>query len=88
VLLHFAEIWADQASQRTFHVNVNGTRVLTEYDIFAEATGKNIAIVEEHQTTANASGMVVIEFLKGSNNNPKISGIEIVTAESGENEGL
>src|SRR5262245_40715772 len=45
VRLHFAEIYWNGANQRKFHVNIKGTRVLTDFDIFATAGAKNKALV-------------------------------------------
>ncbi|HKQ39821.1 MAG TPA: malectin domain-containing carbohydrate-binding protein, partial [Verrucomicrobiae bacterium] len=78
VRLHFAEIYWTQAGQRKFHVNINGTRVLTDYDIVAAAGAPNKAVVRDFTAVANASGQIVIQYLNGSANFPKSSGIEII----------
>ena len=39
--LHFAEIYWTAAGQRLFNVKVNGAQVLTNFDVFAAAGGKN-----------------------------------------------
>lgn len=78
VRLHFAEIYWTAAGQRKFHVNINGVRVLTDFDIFAGAgTGKK-AVIREFTATANSSGQLVVQYLHGSANNPQSSGIEII----------
>ncbi len=82
VTLQFAEIYWTAAGQRQFNVIINGTQVLTNFDIFATAGGENIAIAKSFTTTANSSGQVVIQFTNGAADNAKISGIE-VTASSG-----
>jgi uncharacterized protein YqjF (DUF2071 family) len=76
VRLHFAEIYWTAAGDRTFNVSINGTQVLTNFDIFATAGGENKAIVEQFTTTANASGQIVIQFTTVVDN-AKVSGIEI-----------
>src|SRR5207302_6601332 len=53
VRLHFAEIYWTAAGQRLFNVAINGSQVLTNFDVFAAAGGKNVAIVEPFDTTAN-----------------------------------
>jgi hypothetical protein len=77
VRLHFAELYFSAAGQRKFHVNINGTRVMTDYDIFAATGAKNKAIRRNFNATANAQGEIVIEFLRGSVDQPKIDGIVI-----------
>jgi hypothetical protein len=78
VRLHLAETFHNTAGSRRFHVSINGTQVLTDYDIFAEAGGKNIALVEEFPAAANPSGQIVVQFANGAADNAKSSGIEIL----------
>ena len=78
VRLHFAEIYWTQTGQRKFHVNINGTRVLTDYDIIAAAGAANKAVIHDFTATANASGQIVIQYLNGSANFAKSSGIEVL----------
>ncbi|MET0413075.1 MAG: malectin domain-containing carbohydrate-binding protein [Polyangiaceae bacterium] len=75
--LHFAEVVFTKAAQRKFHVNINGTRVLTDFDIFKSAGAKNRAIVKSFDVTANAKGEIVVAFLLGSVNQPKLSGLVV-----------
>jgi endo-1,4-beta-xylanase len=76
--LFFEESFWTAAGQRRFNVAVNGATVLTAFDIFATAGGANRAIARTFNTTANASGQVVIQFTRGSGpDNPKISGITV-----------
>jgi hypothetical protein len=75
--LHFAETYFSAAGQRKFHVNINGKRKLTNLDIFAAAGAKNRAIVKTVKGRINASGELVISFLVGSVDQPKIDGIVI-----------
>jgi endo-1,4-beta-xylanase len=78
VTLYFAESFWTAAGQRTFNVAINGATVLTAFDIFASAGGANRAIARTFNTTANASGQVVIQFTRGGGpDNPKISGITV-----------
>lgn len=77
VTLQFAEIYWTAAGQRQFNVIINGNQVLTNFDIFANAGGENIAIAESFTTTANSSGQIVIQFTNGAADNAKISGIEV-----------
>jgi glucosylceramidase len=78
VRLHFAEIFFAAAAQREFNVVINGTQVLTAFDIFAEA-GADQALVEEFDTAADATGVVTVDFVPVTGfNKPKLSGLEIV----------
>jgi beta-glucanase (GH16 family) len=77
VLLHFAEIYFNAAGDREFNVAINGTSVLTNFDQFAAAGGKDIAVVKTFTTTANSSGQIVIAFTNGAVNQPSVAGLEI-----------
>jgi hypothetical protein len=79
VRLHFAEIWWDNAGQRVFNVAINGTQLLANFDIFAAAGGKFIAIARTFNATADASGQIAIVYTTITDN-AKSSGIEIVSA--------
>ena len=78
VRLHFDEFYWTQAGQRVFNVSINGTQVLTNFDIFAAAGGQDIAIVEQFAATANAQGQVVLQFVSVKDN-AEINGIEVET---------
>jgi hypothetical protein len=78
VRLHFAEIFWTAAGQRKFNVAINGTQVLTNFDIIAAAGAANKAIVEQFTTTANSSGQIVVSYTVGTADAPKSSGIEII----------
>ena len=79
VRLHFAETTYDAAGKRRFHVDINGQRVLTDLDVFAEAGGKDKAVVKDFPgVRPDAGGSVVVAFTKGSADLPKISGIEVI----------
>ena len=69
----------DAAGSRTFDVYINGTEVLTNFDIFATAGGENIAVVEQFNATANSSGQIVIQFTTVKDN-AAVNGIEIETS--------
>ncbi len=79
VTLYFVETWATGASLRTFNVGINGTSVLSNFDIFATAGAMYKAVQKSFAATADASGRIVIAFTNGSANNPKIDGIAITT---------
>jgi trimeric autotransporter adhesin len=77
VNLHFAEIYWTAAGKREFNVLINGTQVLTNFDVFAAAGGEDIAIVKSFPATASSSGTITIQFTTGAADQPKVSGIEI-----------
>jgi Malectin domain/Fibronectin type III domain len=76
VLLHFAEFYWTAAGQRVFNVAINGTTVLSNFDIYA-AVGANKALVEQFTATANSSGQIIIAYTNGTADQPKSSGIEV-----------
>jgi len=76
VRLHFCETFFTAAGSRVFNVTINGTQVLTNFDIVAAAGGENIANIQQFSETANSSGQLVITFVSDTNN-ALISGIEI-----------
>lgn len=75
--LHFAEVHFRDARQRRFNVSLNDVRVLNDYDIVARAGAANKAVREVFSTNATYAGQIVIRFLRGSVDEPKISGIAI-----------
>ena len=76
VRLHFAETYWTAAGSRIFNVSINGTQVLTNFDIFASAGAQDKAIVEQFVANANASGQYVITFTPVKDNS-LVSAIEI-----------
>jgi hypothetical protein len=79
VRLHFAEIYYNAAGIRVFNVFINGTPVLTNFDIFAATGAMNKATVREFTATANGSGQIIIQYSNiAGKDNAKSSGIEIL----------
>jgi Malectin domain len=76
VRLHFAETYFSTKGSRVFNVSINGTQVLTDFDIFTAAGAKNKALIEQFTESANSSGDYVIQFTSVVNNS-LVSGIEI-----------
>src|SRR5882724_10790804 len=77
VRLHWAEIFFSAANSRKFNVAINGTQVLTNFDIFAASGGMNIAIIREYTVTPVGS-QIVIAYSVGTADQPKIDGTEII----------
>lgn len=78
VRLHFAEVYFTNANQRVFNVNINGTPALTNFDIVATVGGPGKAMVKEFLVPADTNGSISIQYVKGTTDYPKSSGIEIV----------
>jgi hypothetical protein len=77
VRLHFAETYWSAAGKRKFNVTINGTAVLSNFDIFVAAGNKmRKAVVKEFTVNANANGQIIIATTKVTDN-PLIAGIEI-----------
>ena len=77
--LDWAELSFQAAGQREFNVAINGTQVLSNFDVYATA-GYKTALQKQYSVVANSSGQVVIAFTQGSADNPFISGIELYAA--------
>jgi predicted alpha-1,2-mannosidase len=82
VRLHFAEIFDSGAGTRVENIEINGQVVLTNFDVYAAAGGKNKAVVREFpDVVPDANGNIVIRIMAAPDSpdqNAKISGIEIL----------
>jgi hypothetical protein len=76
VRLHFCETFWTAAGKRTFNVSINGTQVLSAFDIFKTAPGQNKALVQQFAANADSGGHFVIQFTAVVDKS-LISGIEI-----------
>lgn len=75
--LDFSENRATAAGERVFDVDANGQRLITHYDVFADAGGRFIATQKSVQITADAQGKIVIGF-NGVVSNARVSGIRVL----------
>ena len=82
VRLHFAELYFSAAGDRVFNVAINGTTVLTNFDIYATAKANYTAVVEQFTATANSSGQIVVAFTNGTIDQPMINGVEVLGSSS------
>ena len=81
VRLHFAELKLDPG-QRKFNVDINGQRVLSDFDIAGEG-GKDKAVVKDFDSiTPDADGHIVVALSRGGADEPKICGIQILKQKS------
>jgi hypothetical protein len=78
VRLHFAEIYWTKAGQRLFNVAINGTKVLSNFDIVATTGASEKANVQQFTVQADGSGTIAVDFSQGSVDWPKASGLEII----------
>ncbi len=86
VVLHFAETYfgntvSGGVGSRQFHVNMEGARKLTNYDVFAKAGGALKARQEVLRVNVS-DGTLNVNFLKGAANNPAVRAIEVLPAGS------
>ena len=59
-------------------MTVNGVKVLSAFDVFAAAGGKNKALIKAFMTTANSGGQIVVSFTAvTAAQDPIINGIEV-----------
>jgi hypothetical protein len=86
VKLHFAEIYwgvgghGGGIGSRVFNVSLEGTQVLTNYDIYKKATKALKAVIETKSATVN-DGVLNID-LSATVDNAKISAIEVIVPTS------
>ncbi|QRR00821.1 CBM96 family carbohydrate-binding protein [Dyadobacter sandarakinus] len=85
VTLHFAETYFGApgkkggAGSRQFNVDIEGSRKLTNYDIFAEAGGA-LRAVQLTIPVRVTDGMLNIDFLTGAADLPRVSAIEVTAS--------
>jgi len=77
VRLHFAEIYWNAVGQRVFDVAINGSTVLSRFDIIATTGSPNTAIVKEFPATADNNGQITITYTSDTDR-AKSSGIEVL----------
>jgi hypothetical protein len=78
--LHYSENYWTGAGQRVFNVSIQGTTVLSNFDIYVAAGNANFTlIVREYYVVANSSGNIVIVQTTVTDN-AVIEAIEVYTA--------
>ena len=78
VTLKFAELYWTAAGKRVFSVAINGTKVLSNFDIFAAAGATLKAIDETFKVTS--TGTITIQFTTGTAGNPLVNAIQVVAS--------
>ncbi|BAY07354.1 malectin domain-containing carbohydrate-binding protein [Calothrix sp. NIES-2098] len=76
VNLKFAEIYWDAAGQRLFDLSAENQLLIDDFDIFAQAGGKNIALDKSFNVKVT-DGTLNLDFL-ASADNAKLAAIEII----------
>jgi hypothetical protein len=76
VALDWAELTWTAVGQRVFNVAINGSTVLSNFDVYA-TVGYKKALQKQFTATANSSGQIVIAFTQAGADNPFVSAIEI-----------
>jgi predicted alpha-1,2-mannosidase len=86
VRLHFAEVFDNGAGNRRENISINGSPVLSDFDIFAAAGGMNKALVKDFpDVTPDDHGNITVRIAAAKNSpdqNAKISAIEIINQDS------
>jgi len=83
VRLHFVENCLTSEGSRIFDVLINKKSVLTQFDIFKDAGGKNIADIKTFDVDSDDSGKIAIEATAGNSgdtDNALLNAIEILSA--------
>ncbi len=78
VRLQMAENYWSAAGQRKFNVAINGTSVLTQFDVWVAANAPHKAVVRSFNATADASGNIAVNFSNGSADQLEINALEIL----------
>ena len=77
VNLYFCEVGFNSPSSRAFNISLNGTTVISNFDIFSEV-GKGLGMKKTFSGVV-ANGLMLIGFVADLDS-PQINGIEIVKA--------
>jgi hypothetical protein len=76
---HFAEVFHDNSGSRIFDLAINGTTVLSNFDIFQESGGKSIPLIKTFPVTT-ADGFVTVAIPRVEKDNAELAGMKITDA--------
>jgi hypothetical protein len=85
VRLHFTEDWETAAGKRIENVSINGTQVLSNFDIFSATGAQHKAIAKTFSATADVNGQIAISFAAANgspDSNAKVDGVEVLAVSS------
>jgi hypothetical protein len=77
VTLKFAELYFSTPGRRQFNVSINGSPVLTNFDIVAQAGGPLKAIDQSFPVSVT-NGQIAIQFTPGLGDQPQVNAIQVV----------
>jgi malectin (di-glucose binding ER protein) len=85
VRLYFMDwYFKSKPGKRSFDVAIDGTRVLTNFDIIADAIargadgGNNFGVEKDFTVVVGSSGTVSIDFIRGALDQPQVNAIALV----------
>ncbi|HDQ26534.1 MAG TPA: carbohydrate-binding protein, partial [bacterium] len=78
VTLKMAETYWTEAGQRAFSLSINGTQVLTDFDLYSAADGANKAYDRVFNSITPVNGAITIQFGPASVDNAKVCAIQII----------
>ncbi len=79
VTMKFAETYWTAAGDRVFNVSINGNQVLTNFDIFKDSNGENMADDKVFTNISpNAGGQIAIQFGPAGADNAMVNAIQII----------
>ena len=83
VRLYFLDWYWTEVGQRVFNVDINGSPVLQDFDIVQAAAnaggdGEYIGVEEDFTETADANGVITIDFTQGTADQPMVNAIAVV----------
>lgn len=78
VILKFAETDFTGTGQRVFNVAINGTAVLSGFDIYADAGGANRADDKVFSNLSPVGGLITVQFTAAGADSPKVNALAIV----------
>ena len=77
VNLKFAEVSRFWGGGRVFNVAINGSPVLSNFDIYSQAGG--LTALDKSFAVSVTNGQLTIQFTNGAANSPMINAIEILS---------
>ena len=85
VRLYFVEWYWTRVGQRVFDVAINGATVLDDFDVMRAVVdtggdGRYLGIEKDFTATADATGVVGLDFLRSASDQPMISAIVVAPA--------
>jgi hypothetical protein len=84
VRLYFMDWYFTAPGQRVFDISINGTQVLTDFDIIASANAAGadgreaFGVEKDFAATADSTGTMTIDLIRGTANQPLVNAIVIV----------